>query len=76
MDSSASELHEQFVRMVAGTLAIDGIELSENSKRNLDRYANGEANAQQLLEEIKDRYKQYQSGAARQVQLLFLYFTL
>lgn len=57
-DSSASELHEQIVRMVSGTLAIEGIELSENSKRNLDRYANGEADAQQLLEEIKNRYKQ------------------
>ena len=58
MDSSASELHEQLARTVAGTLAIEGIELSENSKRNLERYANGEADAQQLLEEIKNRYKQ------------------
>lgn len=52
------ELHEQFAQMVAGTLAIENIELSENSKRNLERYANGEADAQQLLEEIKNRYKQ------------------
>lgn len=58
MDSSDAELHEQLVLMVAGTLAIEGIELSENSKHNLDRYANGEADAQQLLEEIKNRYKQ------------------
>lgn len=58
MDSSDVELHEQLVLMVAGTLAIEGIELSENSKHNLDRYANGEADAQQLLEEIKNRYKQ------------------
>lgn len=57
-DSSASELHEQIVRVVYGTLAIEGIELSENSKRNIGRYANGEADAQQLLEEIKARYKQ------------------
>lgn len=57
-DSSDVELHEQLAQMVAGTLAIEGIELSENSKRNLGRYANGEANAQQLLEEIKNRYKQ------------------
>lgn len=57
-DRSDAELHEQIVRMVSGTLAIEGIELSENSKRNLDRYANGEANAQQLIEEIKNRYKQ------------------
>lgn len=58
MDSSDVELHEQLVLMVAGTLAIEGIELSENSKRNLDRYANGEADAQRLLEEIKARYQQ------------------
>ena len=57
-DSSDVELHEQLVRMVAGTLAIEGIELSENSKCNLGRYANGEADAQQLLEEIKAQYKQ------------------
>lgn len=49
-DSSDVDLHEQLVRTVAGTLAIEGIELSENSKRNLERYANGEADAQQLLE--------------------------
>lgn len=57
-DSSDAELHEQIVRMISGTLAIEGIELSENSKRNLGRYANGKADAQQLLEEIKARYKQ------------------
>ena len=57
-DSSDAELNEQLVRMVSGTLAIEDIELSENSKRNIDRYANGEADAQQLLEEIKARYKQ------------------
>lgn len=57
-DSSDVELHEQLAQMVAGTLAIEGIELSENSKRNLERYTNGEADAQQLLEEIKNRYKQ------------------
>lgn len=57
-DSSDAELHEKLVRMVSGTLAIEGIELSENSKRNLGRYANGETDAQQLLEEIMNRYKQ------------------
>lgn len=55
-DSSDAELHKKLVQMVAGTLAIEGIELSENSKRDLDRYASGEADAQQLLEEIKARY--------------------
>lgn len=47
---------EQRIKFVAGTLAIENIELSEQSINNINRYASGEATYEQLLSEIKDRY--------------------
>lgn len=44
------------IKYVSGTLAIEGIELSEQSITNINRYASGEATYEQLLNEIKDRY--------------------
>ena len=39
-------IHKQRVQSVAGTMAIEGLTLSEASRRNLDRYASGQANFQ------------------------------
>ena len=52
----SDDLVEQRIKSVSGTLAIDGIELSEQSINNINRYASGEATYEQLLSEIKDRY--------------------
>ena len=49
----SEELHRQRVRSVAGIMAIEGITLSEASRRHLDRYASGQANFQQILSELK-----------------------
>ncbi len=49
--------HQKMIRSVAGTMAIEGLTLSEASRRNLDRYANGQANYQQILAELKAKYK-------------------
>ena len=40
----SAEEHQKMIRSVAGTMAIEGLTLSEASRRNLDRYASGQAN--------------------------------
>lgn len=52
----SAELHAQRVRSVAGTMAIEGITLSDASRRNLDRYARGQADYQQIMSELKAKY--------------------
>jgi hypothetical protein len=51
------KIHKQRVQSVAGTMAIEGLTLSEASRRNLDRYASGQANYQQILAELKAKYQ-------------------
>lgn len=51
------EQHQKMIRSIAGTMAIEGLTLSEASRRNLDRYARGQANYQQILAELKAKYK-------------------
>jgi len=50
-------IHKQRVQGVAGTMAIEGLTLSEASRRNLDRYASGQANFQQIMAELKAKYQ-------------------
>ena len=45
------------IRSVAGTMAIEGLILSDASRHNLDRYASGQANFQQIMAELKAKYK-------------------
>lgn len=51
------EQHKKMIRSVAGTMAIEGLTLSESSRRNLDRYASGQANYQQIMAELKAKYQ-------------------
>ena len=51
------KIHKQRVQSVAGTMAIEGLTLSEASRRNLDRYASGQANFQQIMTELKAKYQ-------------------
>lgn len=53
---SAKE-HQKMIRSVAGTMAIEGLTLSEASIRNIDLYASGQANFQQIMAELKAKYK-------------------
>ncbi|MDO5151128.1 MAG: antitoxin VbhA family protein [Oscillospiraceae bacterium] len=53
----SAELHRRRIQNVAGTMAIEGITLSEASRRNLDRYASGQVNYQQLMSELKLKYQ-------------------
>lgn len=47
---------EYMMNVVKGTLALEGIELSEQSIENLDQYASGEKSFDELLSEIKEKY--------------------
>ncbi|MBE6873183.1 MAG: hypothetical protein E7493_04670 [Ruminococcus albus] len=51
------KLHKQRVQSVAGTMAIDGLMLSEASRHNLYRYASGQADFQQLMADLRTKYK-------------------
>lgn len=51
------KIHKQRVQSVAGTMAIEGLTLSEASRCNLDRYASGQANFQQIIAELKAKYQ-------------------
>lgn len=53
----STEQHIKMIRNVAGTMAIEGLTLSEASRRNLDRYASGQANYQQIMAELKAKYQ-------------------
>ena len=53
----SAEQHKKMIRNVAGTMAIEGLTLSEASRRNLDRYASGQANYQQIMAELKAKYQ-------------------
>ncbi len=53
----SSEQHKKMIRSVAGTMAIEGLTLSEASRHNLDRYASGQANLQQIMAELKAKYQ-------------------
>lgn len=57
MKPVSTEQHQNMVRSVAGTMAIEGITLSEASRHNLDRYASGQVNYQQLISELKAKYQ-------------------
>ena len=52
-----AEKHQKMLRSVAGTMAIEGLTLSEASRRNLDQYASGQANSQQIMAELKAKYQ-------------------
>jgi len=53
----SAEEHQKMIRSVAGTMAIEGITLSEASRQNLDRYAHGQADFQQIMSELKAKYQ-------------------
>lgn len=53
----SAEQHKKMIRCIAGTMAIEGITLSEASRDNLDRYASGQANYQQIMAELKAKYQ-------------------
>lgn len=52
----SGEDHQAMIQCVAGTMAVEGMELTAAGRRNIDRYASGEVTYQQLLTELKEKY--------------------
>ena len=50
------ETIQQRINCVFGTLALEGISLSDRSIENIKRYASKEVSYEELLDEIKNRY--------------------
>ena len=48
---------DSLIQCVAGTMAIEGIELSQESIHNIEKYASGQNSYEQLLREIIEKYK-------------------
>ncbi len=48
--------HESNLRNVYGTFAIEGMTISKDTRRNLDRLGNGQASYQQIVNELRAKY--------------------
>ena len=49
--------HEQNLRNIYGTFALEGMTISKETRRNLDRIASGEVSYQQVLQELRAKYQ-------------------
>lgn len=49
--------HENNIRNVCGTFAIEGITISKSTKKNLDRIGMGKVSYKQVLDELQKKYK-------------------
>lgn len=54
---------EYIMNVIIGTLSLEGIELSDQSMENLNQYTSGEKSFDELLSEIRDRYKHEEDQA-------------
>lgn len=50
--------HEQNLRNLYGTFALEGMTTSKETRCNLDRIASGEVSYQQVLQELRTKYQQ------------------
>lgn len=48
----------EIIDSVIGTMRLEGFDISEQTIENLKRYSAGEVDYEQLLAEIKERYKE------------------
>lgn len=53
---SAVSQHKRNFRNIRGTFAVEGMTISNATRRNLDRIASGQASYQQVLEELLVKY--------------------
>lgn len=56
IDEQIDETIQQRINCVSGTLALEGISLSDRSIENIKRYASKEVSYEEILDEIKNRY--------------------
>lgn len=48
--------HESNLKNVAGTFAIEGMPLSDTTKKNLERVGSGQVGYQQIVDELRAKY--------------------
>ena len=49
----SAEQRKNMMRCVAGTMAIEGLTMSDASIHNLDRYVSGQVDYQEIMSELK-----------------------
>ena len=52
-----SSMHRSNLRSIRGTFAAEGMTISRETKKNLDRIALGQVPYQQVLEEMRAKYQ-------------------
>lgn len=55
---SAAEQHKRNLRNIYGTFAVEGMEISQSTRRNLDRIAGKQVGYQDVLQELRAKYSQ------------------
>ncbi len=53
---AATATHKSNLRNVYGTFAIEGMTISKDTRKNLDRIGNGQASYQQIVNELRAKY--------------------
>lgn len=56
-DKFATAQHKSNLRNIRGTLAAEGMSISESTRRNLDRIASGQVSYQRVLTELRAKYE-------------------
>lgn len=49
--------YESSIRNVTGTFAAEGMSISPETRRNLDRISSGQSSYQQVLKELRSKYE-------------------
>ena len=56
-DIANASQHKQNLRNIYGTFALEGMTISKETRRNLDRIASGAVSYQQVLQELRAKYQ-------------------
>lgn len=51
------QAYANHLRNIRGTLAAEGMNISQSTRGNLDRIASGQASYQQVLQELRTKYE-------------------
>ena len=54
--NSATAQHKSNIRNVYGTFAVEGMTISKETRKNLDRIGTGQASYQQIVNELRAKY--------------------
>jgi hypothetical protein len=57
MIQNTTDINKSRLRCLTGTFAAEGMTISDTTRSNIERIANNQANYQQILKELKDKYE-------------------